>query len=282
MNFFTRRMVAIALSIAFILNITGCATYRVHPEFKERHGKIKSVSLMPPQIDAYILNFQGDRKMLNDLIPIMDKTTIEQLSKIMTEKGYELKKLDLSEDALKTNPDLRTGLFHVNELFKKALEDIAKNKKPKFDYELGSDINTFSNLGNCDILIFVKEDGIKKSAGEIAKDIAKGLAISAACILIGAIYIPVPQTAATVVHVAVVDGNDGAILWYNNNLATPNYDPENQKLLAELVKSLISPFPDSVFKPKTEKNTKKVGEISVPNEKLKNTTTTPTATSVVQ
>lgn len=282
MVFLTKRILAVAVLVALVLNVTGCATYKIHPEFKDRHKNIKSVSLMPPQIDAYMLNFQGDKKMLTELIPIMDKTTIEQLTKSMTEKGYELKKLDLSEDALKTNPDLRTNLFHINELFKKALEDIAKNKKSKFTYELGSDINTFSNLSNSDILVFIKEDGVKKSAGEIAKDLAKGLAISAACILIGAVYIPVPQAAATVVHVAVVDGNDGAILWYNNNLNTPNYDPENQKQLANIVNSLIAPFPDSMFKPKVDKAAKKAGEIGAQDRKLENISGKPAVTTIAQ
>lgn len=242
------------LIFALSINMAGCATYQVHPEFKERHKNIKSASIMPPQVEAYILTFQGDKKMLNELMPIMGKTTSDEIEKILAGKGYEIKKLDLSETALSANSELRTSLFHVNELFKKQLEDITKRKKSKFTYTLGPDVNAFSNLANCDILIFVKEDGIKKSAGEIAKDVAKGLAISAACLLIGAIYIPIPQTAATVVHFAIVDANDGAVLWYNNNACNANYDPENQRQLSALLKSLVSPFPDSAFKNKDNRS----------------------------
>ncbi|GEM_PF-6682119 len=244
------RVVALAVIAVFALNISGCATYQVHPEFKERQKKIKSVAVMPPKVEAYILNFQGDKKMLSELVPVMAKTTMEQLEKVFSAKGYEINKLDLSEENLTKNPDLRTSLFHINELFEKQLQDIQKRKKSKFTYGVDAEANTFANLANSDVLIFTKEDGIKKSAGEVAKDVAKGLMITAACLLVGAIYIPVPQTAVTVVQVAVVDGNDGAILWYNNNIATPNYDPENQKQLTVLIKSLISPFPDSAFKTK--------------------------------
>lgn len=159
----------------------------------------------------------------------------------------------VSEENLTKNLELRTSVFHINEIFEKQLQDIQKRKKSKFTYTLGSDINTFSNLAGCDIIVFVKEDGVKKSAGEIAKDLAKGAVLTAACLLIGAIYIPIPRTAITIVHLAVVDGNDGAILWYNNNMATPDADPENQKQLAYLVKSIITPFPDSAFKKKETK-----------------------------
>jgi len=253
MKIFLNKIAAVFVGMVFVLNVSGCATYKMHPEFKERHKTIKSVAIMPPQVEAYVLTFKGDRKMLTDLMPIMGKTTVDEIEKILSNKGYEIKKLDLTEDALKDKPDLRTSIFHINELFKKQLEDIAKNKKPKFTYTLGSDVNTFANLAECDILIFVKEDGVKKSAGEIAKDVAKGLMLTAACLLIGAVYIPIPQTAATVAHVAIVDGNDGSILWYNNNVTTPNWDPENQKHVALLIKNIISPFPDSVFKQKGAK-----------------------------
>lgn len=248
-----RKALALAVCVMFALNISGCATYQVHPEFKERHKTIKSVSIMPPKVEAYILNFQGDKKMLSELVPVMEKTTIEKLEKVFSDKGYQVNKLDLSEENLSKNPNLRTSLFHINELFEKQLQNIQKRKKSKFTYSVEAEANIFANLSSSDVLIFVKEDGIKKSAGEIAKDVAKGLMISAACILVGAIYIPIPQTAATVVHVAIVDGNDGAILWYNNNITTPNYDPENQKQLGVLIGSLVNPFPESVFKPKDAK-----------------------------
>lgn len=248
MNMRTRRIFAAVISVVFALNISGCATYQVHPEFKERHKNIRSIAFMPAQVEAYILTFQGDKKMLAKLIPIMKQTTRKQLKETLSDKGYGIRKCDLSENTLSQNPDLRTALFHVNELFEKQLQDIAKHKKSKFTYSLGSDVNTFANLADCDILVFVKEDGIKKSAGEIAKDVVKGAVLSAACLLVGAVYLPIPQTAATVVHIAIVDGNDGDILWYNNNVLTSNVDPENQKQLASLVKSLISPFPESLYK----------------------------------
>lgn len=263
-----KKLVALIVVVAFSIGMSGCATYQVHPEFKERHKSIKSFSIMTPEVDAYILTFQGDKKILKDLIPIMGKTTVEELEKIMTVKGYEFKKLDLSDETLKNNPDLKTSLFHVNEIFKKSLEDIIKRKQSNFTYTLGSDVNAFANLASSDILIFIKEDGIKKSAGEIAKDVAKGLVVSAACLLIGAVYLPIPQTAATVVHFAVVDGNDGAILWYNNNACNANYDPENQKQLASVIKMLVNPFPDSAFKPKKagkETENRKVSESIAPH-----------------
>ncbi len=253
MRIFIGKLVSCIIAVMFIINMSGCATYRVHPEFKERHKNIHAVAVMPPEADAYILTFQGDKKRLNDLVPIMEKTTIQELEKVLSDKSYVIKKLDLGKEALDTKPQLRETLFNVNKLFTKSLEDIAKGKKKTFTYSLGSEVNTFADLAGSDILIFTKEEGIKKSAGEIAKDVTKGLVTSAALLLIGVVYVPIPQTAATIAHIAIVDSNDGAILWYNNNVTNPNWDPENQKQLAQLIRSLVSPFPDSAFKQKDVK-----------------------------
>lgn len=250
MKFLLKRLFAGVCCLSLITATTGCATYNVHPEFKERHKNIKTFSVMPPEIDAYMLTFKGDKKMLKDLIPMMTDTTVETLEEVLSNKGYAIKKLDISEDVLKGSPDLRTSLFHVNELFKKELENIRKMQKNKFIYTLGSDVNVFANRADCDVLIFVKEEGIKKSVGEVAKDMTKGILLSASALLVGVGYLPIPQTATTVVHIAVVDSNDGAILWYRNNLYEPNYNPEKEKHVKQLVKSLINQFPNSAFKKK--------------------------------
>ncbi|MBN1353639.1 MAG: hypothetical protein JW994_03090 [Candidatus Omnitrophica bacterium] len=264
MNVLARKVTVFIIGCAFIINTCGCATpYMAHPEFKERHKAIRSASIMPPEVDAYVLTFKGDKKRLHELVPIMEKTTFEEIEKALTSKGYEIKKLDLSEPVLKANPNLRTSLFNVRKLFVKSLEDIAKRKEKKFTYSLGPEVNVFADLTNSDILVFVKEEGVKKSSGEVAKDVAKGAVLSAACLLIGVIYVPIPQTCATIVHIAAVDSNDGAILWYINNSYNVNWNPENQNQMARLVKSLINYFPDSAFKEKKKKGTtqKIAGEI---------------------
>ncbi len=253
-----RRTLSLIVAVAFCVNVSGCATpYMTHPEFKERHLNMHSVSVMPPEVDAYVLTFQGDKKRLTDIIPMMEKTTLEQTKKSLTEKGYTLKELDLSEPVLEDQPELRTALFNARKLFNKAIEDIIKHRNKKFIYSIGAEANTFANISDSDVLIFVKEEGVKKSAGEIAKDVVKGCLITAACLLIGAIYIPIPDTCATIVHVAVVDSNDGSILWYTNNACNTKWDPANEKQMAQLITNLIKPFPDSVDKKVDKKSSKK-------------------------
>ncbi|MDD5449716.1 MAG: hypothetical protein PHO42_03860 [Candidatus Omnitrophica bacterium] len=140
-------------------------------------------------------------------------------------------------------------------MFDKTVIDISKRKQPKFTYTLGSEVNTFADLAGCDMLIFIKEEGLQKSAGEIAKDVVKSTVFTVACLLVGVVATPIPQTSATIMHVAFVDANDGAILWYTNNGLNTNWSPNSDKQLFNLIKYLTGPFPDSAFKKKETKTT---------------------------
>ena len=58
----------------------------------------------------------------------------------------------------------------------------------------------------------------------------------------GKIYVPIPKTAITVVQIAIVDEKDGSILWYNNNIGSANFDPENQRELAYVIRFVLKPM----------------------------------------
>ncbi|MBU0682777.1 MAG: hypothetical protein ABIH85_04570 [Candidatus Omnitrophota bacterium] len=249
MRHFIKKFCAVLLIVSFSFNVSGCVKpYLIHPEFKERHKQIFSAAVMAPETDAYMLMFNGDQKRMTDLVPMMEKNTIKKIQDALKEKGYTLKELDLTEKVLKKNPELRTALFDVRKVFNKSLNDIAKRKNKKFIYSIGSEVNIFADRADADILIFVKEVGIKKSAGEIAKEVAKEVMITAACALLGVVHVPIPNVCSTMLTIAVVDSNDGAILWYIDNKCNTAYDPENEKHLTLLTKSLIRHFPDSVNK----------------------------------
>jgi len=182
----------------------------------------------------------------------MERSIFINIEKALLEKGYQVKNLNLSERVLKHDLELRTSLFNVRKAFSKALDDIAKRRKKKFIYSIGSEVNIFADKANCDVLVFVKELGIKKSAGEVAKEVVKEVLLTTACALIGVVRIPMAKMHTTLLTIAVVDSNDGAILWYINNNLNTGYDPQNKEHLFTLVKSLIKHFPDAAKKGKSE------------------------------
>jgi len=257
--------------VVVILSVTsGCATYQVHPEFKERQKKIHSISVMSPGIDAYVLTFQGDKKRLDDVADIMKTALVEEIEKIFAEKGYDIRKLDLSEEKLNANSDLKTAVFNINRLLDKSLSDIKQFKQPKFTYSLGSDVNTFGDISKSDVLIFVRGEGIELSTGEMAKEVTKALVLGVAAAFTGIMIMPC-VAAGAYVQVVIVDATDGAILWYNDNLYAKNggtqYYPRNKDSIKRLIKSLICAFPDDVRKSTATKG----NELGVPQGGLKTT-----------
>ncbi len=240
-----KRLLVTFTVLIYTVSISGCASsIKKHPEFKKRHQLIRSVAMIPPEVAAYKLTFKGDKVPMDELVlMVMELATTSELKSVFEKKGYDVKELDLSEGILQAEPELRAILFDVKKIFKTALEDIQRRKKKKFTYTLGPDVNVFADRADCDILVFVCEEGLKKSTGEIVKDVVKGALITAAAACIGVIYIPMPKTFATIIHITIVDANDGAILWYTNNRLNPNVDPESEKQLRGAIRRMLKRFP---------------------------------------
>lgn len=229
---------------------SGCATYQVHPDFKERQKSIKTLACLPPDVAVYKLGFTGGKEPMYDLYPAVKTQTVEELQRVFEEKGYEIRPLDLSESALNQEPELRTTLHTVQEVYQKTLGDIAKRRQKKFTYSIGSEINSLADWAQADVLLMVKWEAYKKTGGEIAKDMAKTILIAAATF--GSV-VPIFPTSQGLMQVAVVDGNTGDILWYHNNLATTAVDVEQEEQLKRAVAQAVKPFPLSAAKQEEEK-----------------------------
>jgi len=245
-----KSIVAMLVICCLVLSSSGCATYRVHPEFEERHKKIHSVSIMKPEAEIYQVSFRGEKKLLTELMATLSQESVKEIKSVLEAKGYEVRELDLSEDVLKLDPSLRNAYFNVTKLFKKTIEDIKAGKKKQFTYDIGTEVNIFADRSGADVLIFTQESGFKKTAGEIAKEVTKTLLIAVATL--GNIVVR-SQYYATVIQLAVVDSNTGEILWYNTNESQCEVDPADMKFIKRHIDMILKPFPDSVFKKKEMK-----------------------------
>lgn len=244
------------LVLLLSFSVTGCATYRTHPDFKERQKSIAKIAVMAPQVDSYMLTFKGDKNRLDFVGAIMEKAMVDGMEYTFSQKGYEIKKLDVGPSALAQNPEFKTAVFNINQLFDKALGDIKKGKQKTFTYSVGSDINRFADMSGSDAIIFMRGLGLEKSDGEITKEVIKSVAIAVAGAMVGVAYTPSIQVSSVVMDVAVIDANDGAILWYNyNNEVASNYSPRNNRQVSDLTRSLVLAFPESAERQAAKKKT---------------------------
>jgi hypothetical protein len=225
---------------------TGCANWNIrkHPDFKSRQPNINVMGMLPSQVEVYKLTFQGDKVMMYDLLPPIEKQLTEEITKALTKRGYTVQQLDLESDTIANSTELKNNLHTVKELVEKDLKEYSKKWFPGskgFNYNVGPEINTLADAYKSDVLVLAKATGIKKTGGEIAKDWAKTILIAAASLGNAVI---IYDSAITLVQMVVIDGNTGDILWKaENNLGKTGFDIDKEKKFRKLVRQMASKFP---------------------------------------
>lgn len=240
--------VRVLLLLFASLLASGCASYRVHPEFKERHPRIVSMAVLPPDFEVYRLSFKGDKDPMHDVTKRASDIIQDELSREIKSKGYQVQPMDLSEKALSQKPEVRSAWHTVKELHAKALSDFLKGRQKKFTYSVGPDVNILGDHAQCDTLVLVKGEGVKKTGGEIAREVFFH-------ILFGTGVMP----SDTTLWISFIDGNTGDVLWLNTN-ADNRYsrdaDPADTARLRTVVERLADPFPKSASLEMEEKSRK--------------------------
>jgi hypothetical protein len=236
------------LTAACLFVASGCASLGPprHPEFKTLHSQIRSVAVLPPSVEVYKFTFKGEREMIYDLLPGLRQQAAAELEQVLAKRGYQVQPLDLSEQALNDDPELKRTLHTIQELFEKRIEEYSKKWFPtahEFRYSVGSDINVFADRAKSDALVFVRCQGIKKSGGEIAKDFAKTLLLAVATLGNAVVYY---YPSVTVVQMGVIDGDTGELLWYHQNFGQGNFDIAREKRFRKELRAMISKFPKAV------------------------------------
>jgi hypothetical protein len=251
MYFFNRfkRVVAISL-IALTAITTGCATVKTHPEFNERHANIRSMAVLPPDTQAFEITFNAGNKPLKELEELVKGRTAEAISKALKDKGYEVVDVKIQQKDIDSNSALKEAFFEIQTLYKKATEEIAKNKKKQFTYDVGSSPNYFSEKYNVNTIVITRQVASKLSSGNVAAQVVSTTASIITAALVGVSVgggMTPPYTLAT--EIAIVDADLGDVLWYHLAQTNENYTNEKDpKPITKLVETILKPLPPSKFK----------------------------------
>lgn len=211
------------------------------------------MAITPPKVEVYKVTFQGDQKIMFDVIPSISEWVVEELKATLEKRGYQIQMVRVDDPAAAADPSLKSTLFTVQGLFDQRIKESKKGLFTllrKFKQGVGPDINVLADRSQSDAVIFVRCFGYKKTGGEIAKDWAQSLLIGAAT-LGNMVVIPYPS--ATVVQLGVVDGDTGDILWYADNSHTDQvaFDIAREKSLRKVIRQFASSFPKAASMKKT-------------------------------
>ncbi|MBN1586052.1 MAG: hypothetical protein JW937_01330 [Candidatus Omnitrophica bacterium] len=238
MNKIRNHALALVGLIALGTMLSGCGMKWVHPDFEARSAQISRVAVVPMEIDVYKLTFGGEHEPMPEEIAQLTENSIETLEQTFSDKGYEIKKLDLSDAALLADPELRDAYHKLKGQYSQALKDISKRTKKKFEYKVGPEINILADEADTDALVFVAIDAFKKTGGQIAKDMAKTVLIG---VLTGSVMIH--NTSAANMLVGMIDGNNGDILWLNNNATEQAVNVSNQEKSSKVLSRVVKKYP---------------------------------------
>ncbi len=242
--------------VVIALSLSGCASYRTHPEFKKRHKSLVSLASLNPDVEVLKVRFGGQNEELHELYEPIKSWTLSEMEAVFKEKGYTWKPLDFDPKAIDSVPELRGSMFAVQELYKKLLVDIFKHRSGDFIYTVGAEINPIADWAESNAVVLVRWQAYKKSGGEIAKDMTMSVLLAAAT-LGSVVAIQAPSEAMA--QVSVIDGDTGEILWFHFNTDTW-LDVAQEEHVRRAIKTLLKPFPKSAVVQAQEKAQRKQRE----------------------
>lgn len=211
------RLLPMLALFAAVVVASGCATtsVRQHPEFAAAKRTVKTVAVLPPEVEFRQIVFTGE----NERDSLREATISSELSSAvqtaLEQRGYTAN-MDL-QDRLKEGDkqfnfdyeQLKTAYAQASkELYQR--NQVTVDESAKFKVGLGPIANAFTAASGADALVLVRYWGFDKSGGQVTKEIIAGALLG---VLTG--FVAIPGKSGSRLEVAVVDGVSGEVLWAN-------------------------------------------------------------------
>lgn len=237
---YKKSLICLSMFLLVFLSF-GCApqkAYRINPEFESHARNVTTPQLIPPDIKIYELSAGGVTELIDEWsakgVENVTKSIIDELSN----KEVEIKMVPLDEE-LKSELKEVQGLYMAvhNSIIMHTYDqyNLLPDKKMNFDYSIGP-IDKILQRFNADSLIFAYGYDQISTGGRKALMVL-GVLLGAATGVYAA-----PSSGVTAVSVALVDSS-GKILWYNVNANAGSFDLRDEKSCRDLIKGLLSDFP---------------------------------------
>jgi hypothetical protein len=241
-----RTLIRTGLLLAMIV-MTGCATttVREHPELETHLRRVNSIVIAPPAVNIQQINFTGENERLAESETAIRAELIKLAQSALQSKGFEVIEFDF-ETAISEDEEFAYTLNQVSEGFSEARKQlyaravIPEDEKRSIKASVGTAVNMVSEKSGADAVMLINYEGMKKSGGEVAKDVAVAVMLT---LLTGST--PVSNTEASYVEIAVVDGVTGDITW-SNIFNSP-------QLSTQGATAALQPLPNDIKPDATEK-----------------------------
>jgi len=232
-------------SCLFVLCLlAGCTPLsRVSPVATIRTINFKHVTVLPPRVDVYEIGAGGIREKMDEWsqkaaenieaalvgnLGAMSKLQVTRFPKTGAPAAImsALTDTDLLYDAIN-----RSLLLHSYGLLNNHFKD------HRFELSLGHEIAELKKIVDAEAFLFVRGSDEISSPGRIALQGATVIAAAALGVLI------IPQSGISSLSLALVDANDGTILWHSFHRASAATDLRNPGSAGVMVREALAGFP---------------------------------------
>jgi hypothetical protein len=241
------------LSLFAVVAIFGCASaassYRDNPDFDRRIKRINSIVALPTLARVYQLDAGGIKEEIPEWSQQATRNLNAAVQKEFQQRSKTKLKLLSEEDLSKAE---KSTLNQTRALLEAVETSIVihtygpqgyrfPDKILDFDYSLGQEVRTLGR-GEADALLVIQGTDHQWTEGRKALQalgVIVGLGAGAAT---GLVIIPI-LSGGTMIKAALVDAQNGTLLWYNIALARAGYDLRDSSNAASLARELFKDYP---------------------------------------
>jgi hypothetical protein len=217
MNSFIHRLIASVAFLLIVSLVSGCTTMtpiRQHPDFASAARKVRTVAILPPDVEYLRIVFNGDNERQTDKEQTITQELQESLETTLKKKQYTVQPW-LSDKQKEENKNVSFDLQQVRAAYNEAAKQLFdkpanEDESKKYRVSLGPVVNPVASLVNAEALLYARYHGFEKSGGQQTKDILAGALLS---VLTGVVAVPAAE--GSVLEVALIDGATGDVLWAN-------------------------------------------------------------------
>lgn len=231
-----------------VLNLAGCATANVEEPvyFHRRFPEIHKILILPPRINVSEKTFQKDSNALLRESKQASEIAAQAVRAELNQRGFETKYYPEGDSFYKADPQLTKDLVGVLEKYENSTQDILTHFQgertfwDEFPVSLGLDVNPLVDAAEADALLFVWGFSSGRSSGKFISDVVKNTAVVMGTF--GMVY-PEWKDYPALLNIALVDGDNGDILWANFTGIGQSFDLDRQAENSRKVKELFLNYP---------------------------------------
>lgn len=170
-----------------------------HPDLEGGKIKIRSVLILPPQVEVKKSGVKSNEPMMDEARRVED--ALQQIiTRVLQEHGCQALDNPFGQEALAHNTDLKYTLGDLQKQFDTLDEQLSRKPKDvrKGRFTMGDEVNKLNPGGAADVLVFTRGRGLLQTGGKRA---LTALARSGG----GQVF---------AAHIVVVDARTGSVLYY--------------------------------------------------------------------